>query len=264
MEPTLFTGLGWPETSWVQSIAYASIAIFFLCLASMLVLERKLDAKNIYYNHLAWIRGFAYFAACFFVSSITGVLEALLAIGLPDMGAKSTSWHITLDIWIIVVLVGYLGVWRKGTITLDRKYSFMALPFGILWGLSEGQLFLAFWSLAEMTGLSVLWVAVLTYVLVSIFNSGLHILFWDTYVAPAHNITEWNMKKVALAHNPNLIIGLVFLALFNEPLVFLLVQTLALTLCTNIMYFPPFWQTETHGKPVVKGGNIDQKDLITE
>lgn len=261
MRETIFTGLEWPSNPLIENILYGSVALMLTSLVMILVLERGKDARNIYYNHLAWLRAFIYFGGCLVVSALTGVMDVILSSALPDMGAKSTGWHITLDAWLIIVLVGYLGFWRRGTVTLGRKYYWTAIPFGLMWGLSEAQLMLGFWSLAEMTGLSVLWVAIITYVMVSIFNTALHVLFWDTYVAPGHNITEWNMKKVSFSHTPNLFVGLIFLSLYGDPLVFVMVQTLALTICTNIMRFPPFWPTEANGVPVVKGGNIAAADL---
>lgn len=261
MTQTIFIGLGWPSNPFIESILYGAAGLMLASYVMLFVLKRGKDVRSRYYNHLAWLRAFIYFGGCLVVSALTGVMDVIAVSGLPTMGAKSAGWHITLDAWLIIVLVGYLGVWRRGTVTLGRKYYWTAIPFGLLWGFSEAQLMLGFWSLAEMTGLSVLWVGVITYVLVSLFNSALHIVFWDTYVAPGHNITEWNIKKVSFAHTPNLLLGLIFLGLYGEPLIFVLVQTLALTLCTNIMRFPPFWPTEAHGIPVVRGGNIAADEL---
>ena len=109
---------------------------------------------------------------------------------------NETSWQVYMLVAWAVVLYGYLYVWPKGTVTYNRKlYPLPTLLLGGVWGLSEAQLFLSFWAIGEHF-IDTPWIiAVFTYGMATISNAPLHLLYWDRYVSPDHNIYEWNMKK---------------------------------------------------------------------
>ena len=73
------------------------------------------------------------------------------------------AWLAGAFICLVVVLIGYLLVWPKGTLAHGRTLHLpAALIFGIVWGLSEGQLFLSFWAIPEKFGLPWIWTAVIS------------------------------------------------------------------------------------------------------
>jgi hypothetical protein len=84
---------------------------------------------------------------------------------------------------------------------------------------------------------------------ISAFLGLWHQFYWDIYVAPEHNILEWNIKKVLLAHIPNIVITLTYLSLYGNSGVFVLCQTFALVASTYFMRFPPFWSHLPLGAP---------------
>jgi hypothetical protein len=70
-----------------------------------------------------------------------------------------------------------------------------------------------------------------------------HQFYWDIYVAPEHNIIEWNTKKVLFAHVPNIVVTLAYLTIYESAGIFVLCQAFALIVSTFFMRFPPFWET---------------------
>lgn len=206
----------------------------------------------------AWLRGIAYFVACTLVGWWTGALDLVVGRGLappdPDLG----YWLWTTAAFAVVAL-GYGVVWREGTLTHGRTLDPSgAVGFGIAWGLTESLLLLSFWVLVRDLGWSPPWTAVGAYVVISAWQGGWHALYWDHHVAPEHNIASWNLAKVAFAHTPNLAVSLTHLALYERPAVFVLLQTLALTLSTWNMRFPGPTSPVPPAVPVAtgrRGGN---------
>lgn len=194
-----------------------------------------------YNPQLAWYRAGIYFCACFIISWATGVFKTLLhtPLATPDQLANPV-WLGFTALCILVEIIAYGVIWPKGTVTLGRRLHWPAVLFiGVVWGLSEGQLFLSFWAVAEQFNLSVVWVAIITFIAISLFNGLWHSLYWDIHVAPEHNIVEWNGKKVLFAHIPNLVITLIYLATQGNAMLFVLFQTISLLLSTYFMRFPP-------------------------
>lgn len=194
-----------------------------------------------YNPYLAWHRAGIYFCACFIISWLTGVFKTLLYTPLATVEQLANGgWLAFTALCVGVEIVAYGIIWPKGTLTQGRKLHLpLVLLFGVLWGFSEGQLFLSFWAVAERVSVSPVVVALLTFVAISLFNGLWHSLYWDIQVAPEHNIVEWNGKKVLLAHIPNLVITLTYFALHGNAGLFVLFQTLSLVLSTYFMRFPP-------------------------
>ena len=220
---------------------------FALLIASMLLmlLVRFYQAKqgqsgNGYSAKLAWLRGGIYFCVCFLLSWATGVMKTITRSPLATGEQLGNGWWWTATaVCLIVILVAYAVIWPKGTLTHGRPLNLTAvIPFGLLWGLSEGQLFLSIWTIVEHLPLATVWVALISFIIISGFKGVWHSQYWDIYVSPEHNIEEWNGRKVLFCHVPNLIITLSFLAFFGNAALFVLWQTIGLLSSTYFMHFP--------------------------
>ena len=187
-----------------------------------------------------WLRAGAYFCACLAVSAVTGVLDALLTRSpLGEGGLDDPVFVAALTGCVALELVAYGVIWPRGTFTLDRPRDLPAGgAFGAAWGLTEAQLLLAFWAVVEQTGWRPAYVGLVAFVLMSGFQGAWHALYWDLHVAPEHNDPAWNLRKVLLCHVPNLAATLTLLAVYRAPLLFVLLQTLALVLSSCAMRFP--------------------------
>ena len=187
-----------------------------------------------------WLRAGAYFCGCLIASAVTGVLDAVLT-GRPlgDGDLHDPVFVVALAGCVALEVVAYGLVWPRGTYTLDRPRDLAAGgTFGAVWGLTEGQLLLAGWAVVERTEWSTVYVALAAFVLLSGFQGAWHALYWDRHVAPEHNDPAWNLRKVLLCHVPNLTATLTFLAVYRAPLLFVLLQTIALVLSACAMRFP--------------------------
>ena len=188
----------------------------------------------------AWLRAFQYFGLACALGYVCGTWPALFSKGLSLAPADgSLLWWVLTVGWLAQVVVAYTIIWPRGTFTAGRRaYPFTSALYGLCWGVFHSQVFLSVWALAELGGLGRLWVALLSYAVISAFNGLWHSRYWDVRVSPPHNIEEWNARKVAFCHVPNLALGLAHLALFENPLLFVAVQTFALTASACFMRFP--------------------------
>ena len=177
------------------------------------------------------------------MSWVTGVLAYLVETPLVSPGQLANPLWLALTLVCAGVIINsYFFVWPRGTVSHGRPRVIWAqLLFGVVWGISEGQLMLSFWALSEIAGLTGFWAGVSTYLICTVFAGNWHRFYWDIHVAPDHNIREWNLKKVMWAHNPNLILTLVWLGLFGNAGLFVLFQATGLAASTWFMRFPPWW-----------------------
>ncbi|WP_420630123.1 hypothetical protein [Candidatus Leptofilum sp.] len=188
-----------------------------------------------------------YFAVCLLLGWWSGALQIIFSRPLIT-AVPSTPGYIPLTLaCFVVILVGYGYIWPKGTLTHGRSLNVLAvLLFGLLWGISEGTLFVSVWLLTS-NWISAQWLVVfVSFLILPAFIGLWHALYWDIYVAPEHNIAAWNGRKVLLAHVPNLSLTLIHLTLYQNARLFVLWQTVALLLSTYFMRFPPFWQEIGH------------------
>lgn len=204
----------------------------------------SLFMKHPQYNvRHAWLRAFAYFAMCFALSWVTGVLPKLLTAPLvTGENLSNISWLGFTLLCFAVEYVGYYIIWRKGTLTHGRELSWLTvIVFGGLWGLSEGQLFLSVWAIIGWFTTSKIAIGLITFFIIATFLGLWHSLYWDIYVAPEHNIAEWNLRKVLFAHIPNLLVTLTYFGFYENAGMFVLFQTFSLMGSTYFMRFSPFW-----------------------
>lgn len=200
-------------------------------------------STNAYHPRSAWLRAVIYFVVCFMIAHFTGALALVLNQPLASAeNLRDVLWILFTLLCIAVEIWGYIYLWPRGTLTHGRQlYWSVVLTFGLLWGLSEGLLFLSVFVLTSQWVASKLLVWFISFSVISTFLGLWHQFYWDIYVAPEHNILEWNIKKVLYAHIPNIVITLTYLSLYGNAGIFVLCQTFALVASTYFMRFPPFW-----------------------
>lgn len=214
-----------------------SLGFVWYCL-----LRRKVSSDR-YNPRLAWVRAGLYFGLCLIIASFSGVIAKLSAGSWLEPGQVSDPvWWVSTILCFAVIFVAYAVIWPKGTFTDGRKNRpFLTITYGAVWGLCQGLLFLSVWALVEASGLAVYWVAIISYFLIGAYNGCLHNFFWDIYVSPPHNYSEWNTKKVLYCHTPNLMFTLSWLAMYGNAGLFVLLQSVALAASSYAMRFPAFW-----------------------
>jgi len=191
----------------------------------------------------AWLRAIVYFAICLLIGWWSGAAEMIFSQPLATAENLESRGFMPLVIaCFVVILVGYGYIWPKGTLTHGRPLNLAAVGvFGLLWGLSEGTLFVSAWLIASRW-IAADWLLILAVFLALATFKGLwHSLYWDIYVSPEHNIEEWNGRKVLFAHVPNLLFTLTCLTVYHTAGLFVIWQTMALLLSAYFMRFPPFW-----------------------
>jgi hypothetical protein len=191
----------------------------------------------------AWMRAAVYFVACFAIAHFSGAFGLVLGVPLAlAEDLQDICWILFTLLCIAVEIWAYVYLWPRGTLTHGRPlYWSVVLTFGVLWGLSEGLLFLSVFVLASQFIISKFLVWLVSFLVIGTFIGLWHQFYWDVYVAPEHNILEWNAKKVLFGHMPNIMITLAYLTLYESAGIFVLCQAFALAASTYFMRFPPFW-----------------------
>jgi hypothetical protein len=225
-----------------SAMDYLLFALIGLLLFLSITLQSQKRTITGYSPRLAWIRGGIYFTSGFILSILTGVLPTL--ISKPIATAEQISnivWWLFTFLCVAVIYFAYFYLWPRGTLTHGRELHLpQVLFFGLFWGLGEGQVFLSAWAVTEKFIGNVWLTALVTFLIVGTFKGLWQSQYWDIYVAPEHNIPEWNLKKVLFGHIPNLIFTLSYLAVFGNALIFLLLQTAGLMYMTYRMRFPSY------------------------
>lgn len=132
-------------------IDYFLFALFLILLILTLTLQTQKRSITDYNPRLAWIRGGIYFASCFILSIFTGVFSTLISKPIVTQENLSNPiwWAFTL-VCVSVIYFAYFIIWRRGTLTHGRElHKPSVFIFGLLWGLSEGQLMLSIWAIVE-------------------------------------------------------------------------------------------------------------------
>ena len=179
-------------------------------------------------------RGAAYFAGCWVVAYASRALSHPLD---TDHLAEPGWWALT-TLCVTVVVVGYWMIWPRGTYVLDRRrHPPAVVAYGVVWGLSEGVLFVAVWRLLGR-GIDGPAQYAVAFLVLSAFLGAWHSLVYDRFVSPEHNDPAWNGRKVVLCHVPNLALCLAHLAVFDDPAVLVGCQVVALVGSSWFMRFP--------------------------
>lgn len=215
------------------------LALAFAAFVIPIIVSRMLWGDARYEAKRAWCLAGIYFMVCLALSIVLGVFPALVAIPVAAEQLADMRWWAGLLVVLAIVIVAYGIVWPIGTQTHGRPQNLpVTLGFGILWGVSEGQLFLCIWAIFQLL-LPIGWlVPFASFVAIASFSGLWHSQFWDRYIAPEHNDPAWNIRKILFAHVPSLAATLSFLALTGNALIFVLLQTVALSLSSVAMRMP--------------------------
>ncbi len=226
--------------NWPGAVAFALLAVLLAT-----TLKNYLRGREAwrYDPRAAWLRGLTYFAACWAIACATGALPTILSnpVVFPGQSSDRGWWAFTIVV-VVIIFVGYWILWPLGTLAHGRRVTTDTVVFGVLWGASEGLLFASVWAFFERLlrdlPLGGLWVAIATIVVLSAFIGLWHALYWDIQVSPAHNIAEWNIRKVSFAHNPNVLLSTTYATLYGNLAIYAGLQFLALFGSTMFMRFP--------------------------
>jgi hypothetical protein len=208
----------------------------------------------------AWTRAMMYFSVCNMVACSSGTTRVLLEQPLW------TSAQIANPIWqwgaaacTIYILLAYWGLWSRMTLTFDRQlYLGACLVFGLLWGLSTGQLLTTFYHLFNGGGLVTLtgWSKyAAAYACMGGWQYLIQDYWWDIYISPEHDTPQSIIVKTAVCHIPNVAICLAFLNQYDNYALFVLWQTMALVAASIFQKFPAPWaQAKKFDAPMTQPG----------
>lgn len=193
----------------------------------------------------AWATAFCFFGVCFSISWGTGVLSATFFTPLAPV--DGWEFYVFTSACFAVVVVGYWVVWPLGTVTYGRKRAIAwCLVFGVVDGLAESQLFLSFWAVVELINLPRWGTAVIVFFVQGGFKANWDQKFWNVYVAPEHNVQEWNKWKILFVHVPNVLVTFSYFVTYGCAPLYVATQTVALVGSTCAMAFPSPWSSYTN------------------
>ncbi len=224
--------------------------LLILTVAAVTALWRNRQHRH-YHPKTAWLRAIIYFCASSTIALFSGVTDAVLQRPLTTQAQLNDPlWWAGAVTCTALIVIAYGYIWAKGTFTDGRPWHPLSTTlFGLMWGLSQAQLFLSFWALIALLPIGQLWVTVFTAITISIYNGNWQHLYWDVHISPPHNYPEWNLRKVLLCHVPNLLITLPFFALYGNVQLYIALQTTALLLSAHRMHFPHWadnYQPDNH------------------
>jgi hypothetical protein len=193
----------------------------------------------------AWLRAFIYFSCCLLVADLAGAIDLLIYSPLTHPGQLSSSlWWLSTAAITLFILVAYWGYWHHHTLRFDRKLAPISqLAFGLCWGVSSGLLMLAIWQVSsQLTGeISAVLTWVLAFALISTWQALFMDMYWNIYISPEHDTPESFQRKLVRTHVPNMVLSLTYLAVYQNYLLFVGLQTLALVAAAYGVRMPPPW-----------------------
>jgi len=204
----------------------------------------------------AWTRAMIYFSICNLISIWTGTTKTMVTQPI------ATLYQLSDPIWIVMgslcffyIFFAYWILWAKMTLTFNRKYFIGAeLVFGIIWGLSTGQVLLSFYHIWSMTELPLWAVYLVSFVCMGLWQYVVHDYFWDVYVSPEHDTPKSIKLKTLVSHIPNVALCLLFLVLYENYWLYVFTQTFALVATTLFQKFPAPWAKGEFHAPMTKKG----------
>lgn len=204
----------------------------------------------------AWTRAMIYFSICNLISIWTGTTETMVTQPLATLYQLSDPiWIVMVSLCFLYIFFAYWILWAKMTLTFDRKYYIGAeLVFGIIWGLSTGQVLLSFYHVWNMTELPWWAVYLVSFVCMGLWQYVVHDYFWDVYVSPEHDTPKSIKLKTLVSHIPNVALCLLFLVLYENYWLYVFTQMFALVATTLFQKFPAPWAKGEFHAPMTKKG----------
>jgi hypothetical protein len=225
-----------------------TVALLVLLTGVYVIRYRKADPA-VFSPAAAWLRACIFFCACFIAAWLSGTQQRMLdgPVVTPEQ-LQDPRWLLWTGGFAFLIIAGYWGVWARYTIRFERRRHLPSqIPFGLLWGLSVGQFILVVWHGVTLVGAG--W-PVWAIILVSWICAGtifaLWMLFyWDLYIAPEHDSRYSIALKTIVVHIPQTLVCVTYLTLFENYLIVIAMETLALLGAAIAMRMPPFWSTES-------------------
>ncbi len=232
------------------------VAIFGSAMVLLYLKKYKGLSTNIWKPGAAWIRASIYFSFCNIIIAVSGTLEQIVIQPI------FTVEHITNPFWIIYcsicftyIFLAYWILWSRMTLTFDRRYYLGSeIIFGVLWGFSTGGILLSFYHLWSLIGASGGIIYLLSFISMGIWQYFIQDYFWDIYVSPEHDTPKSIKIKTIVCHIPNIAICLGFLTIWNNYMIYVILQTFALMASAIFQKFPAPWAKGDFHAPMVKPG----------
>lgn len=205
---------------------------------------RNLEA-TVFSPAAAWLRAGIFFCCCFLASWITGTQKMILEAPLvTEEQLQNMTWLAWTAGFVTWTVFGYWGIWARHTMRFDRQSHLLSqIPFGMLWGLSVGQFILIVWR--TVTSIGALWpdwlVIAVTWISAGSIFATWMLFYWDLHIAPEHDSRYSIILKTIVVHIPQTLLSVIYVTLYNNFLILIGIQTIALVGATIYMRMPPFW-----------------------
>ena len=239
------------------------IPIFITCIAiiggimiGIYIIKYRRIPIGVWKPGAAWTRALIYFSFCNIFIATSGTLEQIFIRPLFTMEQiTNLYWILYLIFCFIFVVIAYVIIWSRSTLTFDRKYYLGSeIVFGVIWGFSTGGLLLSFYHLWSLTGI-LPWVTyILSYSCIGVWQFFIQAYFWDIYVSPEHDTPKSILIKTFACHLPNVTISLGFLTIWGNYAIFILIFIIALLSSAIAQRFPAPWAKGNFHAPMVKPG----------
>jgi len=209
----------------------AVITAFLIILLIIYLKNFRGLPQNDFNPVVLWIRAGIYFCSCLVISWLTGTMNKIFQNPIVTQDQlNNTSWIIWTAGCFLLVFVAYWIVWARMTLTFNRKrYLITQILFGLTWGICTAQIFLGIWNFCGIFNWPLWGKWILGYILISAYMGLWQDLYWDVYVVPEHDTPRSLKLKVWSSHVPNMTFSLIYLALYDNQIIFIMLQTLALT-----------------------------------
>ncbi len=243
MSPTdYFAGAAFGGPAWLRWVMLA-VVLLGLVLGALFFAGRAGHDPGIYSPRLAWIRAWIYYCFVILFSWVSGALGFVLSNPLVAPGRSTDMlWVVLVSLCWLIAVWGYGYWWPRGTLTHGRRlYLLPALLHGAMWGICAGLLYLSLYAMLEQFAFPAIVNALLLVGILSVYNLNYQVGWWDIFVSPPHNLRATNNGKVALAHQPFLIVTLTLFIVYGDAGMYVLLTVFALTCSAIAMRFPAPW-----------------------
>ena len=225
------------------------------CMLGLLILyfiRYRSQTKQQYCAAAAWTRASIYWCYCLLVAYCSGALAAAMTKPLiTQQQLSNPTWYFFTFGLIAYMVWAYAIYWCNNTLTFDRQRNLIPqFFFGLIWGITSGLYFLAFWHTAliigDLFGGFPLWATgLLAYVFISAWQMFWMDMYWDIWISPEHDTPDSIKRKVFFTHIPNMTFCLIYFAIYENYWVFIGLQTLALTAASIGQRMPAPWDKNT-------------------
>jgi len=152
------------------------VNVFITCVAVLLLIlviiywtRFRGHPKEVLNPMVSWTRAWIVFCICFIISWATGTMNKILADPLvtPEQ-LENPKWIAWTAGCFVLIFVAYWVIWARWTVIFDRKRCLVPqVIFGMVWGVSIGQIFLVFWHFAGIVSFPVWGRWIVAYLLMS-------------------------------------------------------------------------------------------------